>query len=393
VHKLRTEEFHIFVVWSKGTVFIDEIIDEISNTITIVEHMKISWTKTLFRSNLERFYGDSLKRVTQKILECGDGDFDLLVVKDNHPLYSSRKTSSGIKIVNTNIFDLKAKCRSITKAGHLIHSSDDYNEAKFQYKLITGRSIGLIPNTLNTREVQIFNKDVIGVRGWSSLDEIWNHINDVLDYIVLRNFENLDKELNEEHPDIDLMITDPTKLARLIGLKKRHTSTYRAQYFCVIDGREVNFDLRTPLDGYYPVGFAYQMLKNRIEYKNIYVPNNENHFWSLLYHALFHKRVVSGDYINRLHQKSTDIDSNLVNTLWDRKFISNIMFEYLSYNNWIHCEPSDHSVYYNYYDYKSTNLSVTKRRRTRQALYKLASKLKNRSYQVLNVKFIKNKML
>ncbi|TKF69492.1 hypothetical protein FCV59_20540 [Vibrio sp. F13] len=370
---MLNDELNIFVVWNKAYNYIEEILELLSEELDLIEISEVNWKVGTFPNNLERFYGDSLKRVEKKVIECGEGPFKLIVVRDPNPIFSMRSTSSGHKIVNSKIFDLKAKCREITKAGHLVHSSDDEKEASFQYKLITGQSIR---HELPSRFPQYGN--IIGYDGWGSLEEVWPLLNAHCNYLVLRNFENLDRELNSLHPDIDLLVEDEKSVARLLGLRKRQENINRSQYYCKINGKEVNFDLRTPHDGYYPSNFSLELLKDKTLFKGFYIPNKTGYFWSLLYHAIFHKRFLSEDYVGRLHEKSKELDLDISEKCWDRLFCVNLIQSYLTENNWSSTEPNDQSVYYNYYDQYDINQRVSVKRRLRQQYYKILSQLKGK---------------
>ena len=368
-------EYHIFIIWSNAQQYEQELLTDIGKDITLIKSMEINWPNNEFDSFLTRFYGDSLKRVNRKIKECGRGPFTLIIVKDCNPIYQVRNTSSSPKVVNSNIFDLKIKYRKMTNAGHLIHGSDDFKEASFQYKLLTGEDISEVENL---KDIQLLERPIIGFKGWDTLDDIWRTLSGDVDYVVLRNFETLEDELNKEHPDIDLLTTDKNKLIRILGLKKAQSQKYRAQYFCYISGRRVNFDLRVPGDGYYPSGWSFDLINNKIKFGLINVVNNKDYFWSLMYHALFHKRSISFDYLERLHKLALKVEPDIANEMWDREFLTNRLMKHVLSNGWIPSEPDDHTVYYNYSEINVNLRNISIQRRLRQFRYKFMSRIKQK---------------
>ena len=76
---------------------------------------------------------------------------------------------------------------------------------------------------------------------------------------------------------------------------------YRVQYCTRVGNDMVYFDLRHVGDNYYCEKWERDMLAEREDPgKGFYTPNRENYRWSLLYHALIHKPVVSEEYRAKL---------------------------------------------------------------------------------------------
>lgn len=94
-----------------------------------------------------------------------------------------------------------------------------------------------------------------------------------LNYVVMRNWREL-PNMDYDHPDLDIMVS-------------------------VTDFQEMKLlvpewvDLRNPTDGYLPENLAYKMLgNNRRVIRNFYVPEPEQYFLSLYYHAQVHKKSM-----------------------------------------------------------------------------------------------------
>lgn len=126
------------------------------------------------------------------------------------------------------------------------------------------------------------------------------------EYLVLRNYENLleDEIYMAGHGDIDMLCRDAKEIVDVIGAK-----TCRPQYgemgdnthfYIMYKGQRVSIDLRSVSDGYYCKEWAEEMLRTRVLHECFYVMNEENHLYSLIYHAIFQKPQLSDEYQLRL---------------------------------------------------------------------------------------------
>lgn len=140
------------------------------------------------------------------------------------------------------------------------------------------------------------------MKNWDSLMAFFQAIADE-DYVVLRNYESFDSALlMQEHPDIDLLCGDrgavSAKLQSSSRVKNPDDPIHRK---VLIAHTEVSLDLRCVGDGYYDAKWEEALIKRRVLWHDLcFVPNAEDYFYSLLYHALIQKRSLSEDYQNRL---------------------------------------------------------------------------------------------
>lgn len=154
---------------------------------------------------------------------------------------------------------------------------------------------------------------------WASLEEFFKHINGNTNYVILRNFEELTRDfLSAEHPDIDFLCSD-RKLFLSVTQSVSRTKNISDQIhrYIVVNKKKVDIDVRCVGDGYYDSAWEKNILETRNLYQNrFYVPNTQNYFYSLLYHALIQKDQVSEDYAKRLNIMAEElgiIDDNIVN--------------------------------------------------------------------------------
>lgn len=131
-------EIHLFILWENARILQDRIIDDVKQNFELLDVIEITWNKNYFAHNLKRFYGVNLPKNSKKEQHCGNGPFLLLIVRDPEPMYRRRRTTSGSKIVNVNLFDSKEMYRKWLGGGHKVHASNDVKESSHDLKLLLG---------------------------------------------------------------------------------------------------------------------------------------------------------------------------------------------------------------------------------------------------------------
>lgn len=139
-----------------------------------------------------------------------------------------------------------------------------------------------------------------------SLDSIFSVLNQKTTYLVLRNYEGFyDSVLLDNHADIDILcdIKDKKKLIDLLVAEPRFDKNDGIHYRFQVSSGWIPIDIRSVGDGYYDLNWEKNMLKNReLDSRGFYHMSSEDYFWSLLYHALYHKGNISDEYYDRLAQ-------------------------------------------------------------------------------------------
>ena len=130
-------ELHIIVIWEKGRFVQDKIIRYLKKHFIISNVYEIEWSKELFSENLSRFYGESLPNTSAKMKRIGNDKFLLVVLKDKHPVYKYRRTTSGSKVVNINMFDTKELFRHWC-SGDKVHGSNNIFETTHDLTMLLG---------------------------------------------------------------------------------------------------------------------------------------------------------------------------------------------------------------------------------------------------------------
>lgn len=352
---------HLLIIWSKGLDQKEHILNDIKEHFDILNIYQFDWNKKYFSENLKRFYSHSQykrkqrkfnKIIKRKIKHCGDGKFIAVVFDDLNPKFEQRNTSSGVRVVNTNVFDRKSKYRDLTGGGHKIHASDDAFETNKDLSLLFGMTTEDLKKQdllKGTSEVS-HTKNVLGVPYWNSVQELFFAFNNSIDYVVLRNFECLPDQYNiEGHGDIDLMVENLNYVKYLTGAKpgfprKKH----RCYYYININNEQVPFDFRHVSDNYYDVKWQLDILKTReLTPGGFYIPNTTNYFYSLLYHAIVQKPVFGEDYKLRILNLSKSIPNLNIQTTYTTVDYLNILSNYIESKTYNYVIPKDHSVHFN----------------------------------------------
>lgn len=341
-------EIHLFIIWSNGLNKKDKILGDLKNKFDILEIYNTTWTSDKFSENLSRFYGENLPKNSNKEKHCGSSTFTCIIVRDNNPTYDFRNTSKGERLVNTGLFDAKQLYRKWTGGGHKIHATDDIVETKFQLALLFGKDYDMYINMeISEYEEFDWNKNLVGSYGWNSFEELFYIMNLTCRYVILRNFYNLDEQLNSKHPDVDLLVESKTLVSNIINAKPTTKKAYRAQYNVLVSKRNINFDLRHIGDNYYCEKWEMLLINDRKKHKYFYIPNEGMYFYSLLYHALVHKNNISSDYIDEFITVSKNLNFKLDKTKCLDINLLNILLRYMLEHDFNIVEPIDLSVRFN----------------------------------------------
>lgn len=145
---------------------------------------------------------------------------------------------------------------------------------------------------------------------WKDIWEVLKALNESCNYIILRNFEELEKGnmLMDEHDDIDFLCDDQQFMRELLGAVYRPITGNYDHFFICVGGRQVKIGIRYVGDLYYDTKWEQKMLEHRVwNQAGFYVMDEENYFYSLLYHALVQKKKLSEEYARRLKTMGSEL--------------------------------------------------------------------------------------
>ena len=342
------EELHLFIIWENGREKQQEIISDINNCFKIINVYEIEWDKDEFPNNLSRFYGTNLPKGSRKEVHVGNGKFLLVVIKVSNPVYETRMTSKGEKIVNINMFDKKSEYRELTGGGDKVHGTNNEIETNHDLTLLLDKNIEDYLKENNTTwdgSIKEIKKNLFGSEKWNTVSEMFYALNNCINYAILRNYETLPEEIYQnEHNDIDIICDSLEDAAYVLNAKPVFEEDYRVHYKTKVEDKVANFDLRHVGDNYYYIEMEKSILKNRIfNDKGFYTLNKNDYFYSLLYHALIHKEIFKEDYKIKLADMNIErIDKNTTISEY-----AMILKKWMIVNEYIIVEPEDKTVMLN----------------------------------------------
>lgn len=336
-------ELHLFIIWSNARSKQERILEDMRIRFKILGIHNVAWDKSNFSSNLTRFYGTNLPPHSNKEKHCGNDPFTLVTVLDEHPLYRTRMTSKGPKVVNVNLFDSKELYRYWTGGGHMIHGTNDDTEVRHDLVLLTGYSKKDYLKKAETTDgilKEAFSA-MPGEKKWKDMHQLLYVLNETIEYVVLRNFDGLFSDYDKSiHGDVDIL-TQNRYLAKLaLNAQPVHSSCRRVQHIVKIGGGGTYFDIRYVGDNYYCAEWENSILKNRqLAVAGYFKPEDEEFAYALLYHALVQKKKISDDY--RI------IFSKFFPCAKSDKDLKEFLLAYLSAHAYTMNEPYDYTVYFN----------------------------------------------
>ena len=141
---------------------------------------------------------------------------------------------------------------------------------------------------------------------WENIEEMFAALHNAkCKYVILRNYEEIDAEnfYTSGHADIDFLTKDSKCFAQAIHAFPRFISDDGIHYLVNIGGTEVVLDVRSVGDGYYDCKWENMILSKRSFFdKRFYIPDEENAYYSLVYHAILQKQELSEEYLGRLNR-------------------------------------------------------------------------------------------
>lgn len=346
-------EIHLFILWEKVGSATESLLRRIRSDFEVLGVYRIQWTPALFSANLSRFYGQSLPPGCNKEESCGVGPFTLVVVRDEQPVYAVRQTTHGPARVNVGVFDLKTYYRSREGGGLPIHATNTVSETRRDLMLLLGASLKQYSTSASegwNGEVLYLRRDIVGAQSWEDISALFAALNETVRYVVLRNFEHLPGRFNlESHGDVDLLVDDFAEAILVANATPVFREYGRVHHNVVVAGKRIPFDFRFVGDGYYDENWQRRILDTRVKMDGFYVPDKENHFYSLLYHTAVHKREIAPDYVALLSSaaESLGVQISEIGPFDSPKAVRKCLAGYMKSCGYRFSRPQDRSVYFN----------------------------------------------
>jgi len=354
-HHLKAD-FACFALWKNARPYQKRIRELLASQFELLLETEIVWSEARFHENANRLYeapifNDS-NRNTRSLHadKIGDHRFILFVVSDPHPYYTyAQSVSKKIELSNLNIVKAKYKMRDWiqkdTGVKYGVHSTNSIYEFLVQAPLLLG--IENLEKLLNGEQLHIpkIEKDLEGAGGWKNYKALFQILNSSGNYLVQRSFESLPNR-NEEK-DLDLLTDDYQRLASLIGMKQSSKRPYKGRV--KIGKEEISIDIRFVGDKYYDASWQKDMLRHKVFKNGIYIPREDDYFFSLLFHCKVQKDKVKEKYFEILQKLSEHLDFDWYNNhlLIDDKATGEILNGYFRSQGYAYEKPIDKGVYEN----------------------------------------------
>ncbi len=343
------DQLYLFIIWEKSRHKSDLIINDIKTKFVIKEIFEVKWNEEYFLNNLIRFYGNSLPDVKKKALLSGTGSFLLILVQDQNPNFIDDIGIYGKLKINENIVKNKKKYRKWIGKEYSIHGSISEKETNHDLTLLLGKTSFEVANELPVHwngSIKKLELDLFGHGGWNNMRQFFKMLNGTIKYVILRNFEDLpEKFSSDEHNDIDILTND-TIIVPYVCMTSGNSPPKEKLPGSIKIGKKIALiDWKHPGDEYYDKRWYENILKKIVLHKNgFYVPSSEDYFYTLFYHAIFHKKKISDDYRKKLLKLAnelniTKVSENMLNDFnLSKKFIE-------SYIHKMKYRHTDSSIY------------------------------------------------
>jgi len=251
---------------------------------------KINWGTIQLKQNLNRLI---------KIFKSED-QFNYNSKDDLYLIYvETLNKESKILIDNNNILNASTGLNQLINKIISKLSKDKYCITSSNLQSSAIKTLFNLNLDLNNETIINLNDDLLGSKSWNSLSTLFDFLNKHSNWIVLRNFEDLnDNYLFEDGDDIDILCEEINFFSALMNAKKR--SGERCSYFVTVNNFKIPLDIRFIGDKYYDPVWAKDMLIRKIINNGIPAPCQLDYFFSLMYHAKLQKNFVKPIYIERL---------------------------------------------------------------------------------------------
>ena len=267
---------YVFIIWEKSRGQTQTILDDLKKKFVIREIFEVEWNKENFLDNLKRFYGQSLSDAEEKAKVCGIGPFLVIIISDSNPDLrepSKSKFSLEKDYVNVNAFESKERYRKWVGKEFSVHSSISKNETNHNLTLLFGKNAYDFERELPKEwdgSIKKLKSDLVGQKGWNNMKELLYVMNGTVDYVILRNFENMPEKF--DYNDIDMLVDDE-KLAYIVNKDFSPLTDNPRAIRLEVGNKKIVFNPNYVGDHYYDDKWERDILKNRILHPNgFYIP-------------------------------------------------------------------------------------------------------------------------
>tara|TARA_Y100000996_G_scaffold152390_1_gene117361 strand:+ start:4100 stop:5386 length:1287 start_codon:yes stop_codon:yes gene_type:complete len=340
VNANNTSNLNLFIIWERSRDKSKVIIEDLTKKFVIRQIYEVQWSKEYFLTNLKRFYERRLPEVQEKANLCGIGPFLVVLVSDPKPILKKMITPTEEDVVNINMIENKMKYRKWVGEEYSIHSSISEKETNHDLTLLFNKNTKDLEKELSKnwdKSIKKIDQDIVGYDGWSNLKQLFYVFNGTVNYVILRNFEGMPDKF--DFNDIDLL-TEDEKIRYIIDGNFSLYGNNISRLKMNLGTDQVEFDFRyLKNQNYFDEKWLKNILKNRDFHPNgFYIPCKEDYFYTLLYHAIIHKKIISEKAKQRLDTLAKelnmqDVTDETFSNFEQSKKILNIYLRKMNYQN------------------------------------------------------------
>lgn len=284
-------ELHLFVLWPNGLPHREKFLEILISIFGRLALFEVDWSDDEATRNLQRLYGVS-DDMSDRLARIGKGTITVAIVRDSSSEYKLELTPSRIlDEVNQRVVVVKNYLRAITETSafkYLVHSSNSSSEASRDIFLLLGKSwyakirSGEWPH--NTVRLRI---NLEGSNGWASTSDLVDFLNISVRYALLRPDASRDNPLGTGG-DVDLLTDNQVALASSANATPTRRDGLGNHFQVNAGDSSITLDIRQIGDSDADSRWQEQMLANRTLKDGVFVLQDQDMFFYLIYHAFFH---------------------------------------------------------------------------------------------------------
>ena len=318
-------EYHVLVVWPNAQQNIKSVKLVIEKYFSKYDEIILDINENIFIKKICKIYDINAEKSKERMEISGFGPFTVIVIYDHEPEYKNLwRFGTGYTDTNVKISQCKNQLRELLGHPFLIHSSNDQIEARMNLRVLLGRNIK--GKLTNSNEV------------FSSNDTVFSFLNDVDDYLVLRDYSS---------GDIDILTRKtPGQYARLLDAKHKRLRFLDFQN----SGSASPIDVVNVHHGIFCPIWSENMLRNKVHdpITNRFRPNKEDLLFSLMYHYVLHKPSIPELGKQLMREKIVDLNFT---KLFDLDFNNKKgcvyhLLKFLRKNNYSVPKPMDPKMFF-----------------------------------------------
>ena len=342
----RPSEIHTIIAWDgeqNESSTKDYVKNELKQNFEIVYQDLIEVNRKMQMKLAKSVYG---KRGKSRVK---NDHLYLVVVKDTNPIYEWQRATSCEQVLNVNMKfvkeDMREKIGGSRNAYFSIHTSYNTEEAL------------LVLEPLNLQHL-------IDRPTFDNFGELFEMLNndDKLEYLVQRSFHELENSPSFfKSADIDILVNDYYYFKSITGARSVYKNRMRENDNGInvrskinIGGIEVPFDIRFTGDNYVDSVWERDMLNKRTLHildigVEIFIPNENDELYSLLYHILVQKMAPEkSKHIPRVKYLLEKLKLNDLDFEGDIDLIWDFLKVYMTENGYSFKKPVDTQVGFRY---------------------------------------------